>query len=54
MLEGELGPFAYAEKTSWNIVSADLCEIKTLFWLKNMLKSTDYKPAEQGVKLRLV
>jgi hypothetical protein len=37
---------AYAEKTSWNTVSADLCERKHCSAWKNKLKNTDYKPAE--------
>jgi hypothetical protein len=35
------------EKHCWLIC----CERKTLFWLKNKLKSTDYKPDEQDLVL---
>jgi hypothetical protein len=41
------GPFGCADKPAEKHYWLICCEIKILFWLKNKLKSTDYKPDEQ-------
>jgi hypothetical protein len=43
-----LASFVYAEKQAETLFRLNFCKRKTLFRLKNKLKSTDYKPAEQG------
>ena len=42
------GPVCFAEKTNRNIIPDDFFEKKTLFYLKNKLKNTDYKRNEKG------
>jgi hypothetical protein len=43
-----MAPFAYAEKQAEILFRQIFFERKTLFRLKNKLKSTDYKPAEKS------
>jgi hypothetical protein len=46
-------PFGCADKPAEKQCCLIYCERKTLFWLKNKLKSTDYKPAEKTLWPRL-
>jgi hypothetical protein len=44
-----MAPFGYADKPAEKHYWLIYCERKTLFWLKNKLKSMDYKPNEHGL-----
>jgi hypothetical protein len=46
--EATEAPFGWADKLAEKHCCLIYCERKTLFWLKNKFKKTDYKPGEHG------